>query len=121
MSELNNGSVAPKPLESFRHHGISKFIINYDITEVEGQYQWKSVIAFPLERGVIIDAIINNEYPTSKMDAIRNNYDLVRDGTAGAKTEEYTQEYQAMQALRVHAKEIATEIIESLPTDEVQE
>ena len=45
------------------------------------------------------------------MDAVRNNYDLVRDGSAGDKTEEYTKEYLDMQAWRKKAKELADEIM----------
>lgn len=113
MLELKSGTAAPQAVESFRHHGMSKYIINYDVTQENGQYEWKSIIVFPLTRDDIIDALIEGEYSSSKMDAIRNNYDLVRDGSAGDRTEDYTQEYQTMQAFRVHAKEIATEIMNS--------
>ena len=46
------------------------------------------------------------------MDAVRNNYELVRDGTAGDKTQEYTDEYLAMQEWRRYAKELASDIME---------
>ena len=46
-----------------------------------------------------------------EMDAVRNNYDRVRDGKAGDKTEEYTREYEAMQDWRDYAKLVAKSFI----------
>ena len=59
----------------------------------------------------LISSLIKANYPADRMDAIRNNYELVKDGTAGDKAEEYTQEYLAMQDWRVYSKELATEIM----------
>lgn len=67
-----------------------------------------------IENNAIANALINLYYPTDKMDAIRNNYDLVRDGSAGDKTEEYTKEYLDMQAWRKKAKELADEIMKEV-------
>lgn len=61
----------------------------------------------------LISSLIKANYPADKMDAIRNNYELVKDGTAGDKAEEYTQEYLDMQDWRAYSKELAKEIIDS--------
>lgn len=63
-------------------------------------------------RDKLVSDLIRLKYPSDKMDAVRNNYDLVRDDTAGDKTQEYTEEYLAMQAWRRYAKELANEIFE---------
>lgn len=65
------------------------------------------------DRGILISSLIKANYPADRMDAIRNNYELVKDGTAGDKAEEYTQEYLAMQDWRAYSKEFAKEIIDS--------
>lgn len=62
-------------------------------------------------RDVIISGLIKANYPSDIMDAVRNNYELVRDGTAGDKTQEYTQEYNKMQDWRRYCKELAAEIM----------
>lgn len=64
-------------------------------------------------RNIIISSLIKANYPADKMDAIRNNYELVKDGTAGDKAEEYTQEYLAMQEWRAYSKQLAAEIMAS--------
>ena len=65
------------------------------------------------DRDIIISSLIKANYPSDIMDAIRNNYELVRDGEAGDKTEEYTQEYQRMQEWRAYSKQLAAEIMAS--------
>ena len=65
----------------------------------------------------LISFIIKVNYPADRMDAIRNNYELVKDGIAGDKAEEYTQEYLAMQDWRAYSKELAKEIIDSKEND----
>jgi len=65
-----------------------------------------------VNKDVLASSIIKANYSQDKMDAIRNNYELVRDGTAGDKTQEYTDEYLAMQEWRRYAKELASEIME---------
>lgn len=64
-----------------------------------------------INKNNLISSLIKANYPSDRMDAIRNNYELVKDGTAGDKEEEYTQEYLAMQDWRAHSKELATEIM----------
>ena len=65
----------------------------------------------------LISFLIKANYPADRMDAIRNNYELVKDGTAGDKAEEYTQEYLAMQDWRAYSKELSKEIIDSKEND----
>lgn len=61
----------------------------------------------------IASAIIEDKYPSDKMDAIRLNYELAQNAdTTGItisdeKKEEYITEYKAMQEWRIHAKEVA--------------
>ena len=66
-----------------------------------------------VNKDVLISSLIKANYPADRMDAIRNNYELVKDGTAGDKAEEYTQEYLNMQDWRAYSKELAKEIIYS--------
>src|SRR5574344_1577010 len=61
---------------------------------------------------IVISSLIKAKYPADRMDAVRNNYELVRDGTAGDKTQEYTDDYLAMQEWRRYVKELASEIME---------
>lgn len=65
------------------------------------------------DKGVLISSLIKANYPQDLMDAIRNNYELVRDGDAGDKEEEYTQEYLDMQEWRAYSKQLAAEIMAS--------
>lgn len=65
------------------------------------------------DRDIIISSLIKANYPSDIMDAVRNNYELVCDGTAGDKTQEYTQEYNKMQDWRRYCKELAAEIMNS--------
>ena len=70
-----------------------------------------------ITKDYLIGSLIKANYPADRMDAIRNNYELVRDGAAGDKAEEYTQEYLAMQDWRAYSKELAKEIIYSKEND----
>lgn len=59
----------------------------------------------------IISAIVEDKYPTDKMDAIRLNYELAKDSSISISDEkraEYLAEFKTMQEWRIHAKEIAT-------------
>ena len=104
--------------------GQPEYTINAFIEEViqeDEKIIYKYVpITLPVNtwnKNVIISGLIKANYPADRMDAIRNNYELVRDGTAGDKEEEYTQEYIAMQDWRVYSKELAKEIIDSKEND----
>lgn len=61
--------------------------------------------------GEIVSAIMNDAYSPDAYQAILANYELAKDKNSGITSEkkaEYLAEYQAFQAARVHAKEIAT-------------
>lgn len=69
-------------------------------------------VAQPLTRDNIISAIIGEAYPQDKMQAIINNH-LVNLASTDVN-EEHEQEYEAMQAWRTKAKEVADKVIDSL-------
>lgn len=66
----------------------------------------------------IVDAIIEDKYPSDKMDAIRLNFELAQNSAVASialddsKREEYIAEYKEMQEWRIHAKEIARKAVE---------
>lgn len=66
----------------------------------------------------IASAIIEDKYPSDKMDAIRLNYELAQNAdTTGItlsdeKKDEYIAEHKAMQEWRIHAKEVAKTAVE---------
>lgn len=63
----------------------------------------------------IISAIVEDKYPTDKMDAVRLNYELAKDDTISISDEkraEYLAEYKAMQEWRIHAKEIGRKAVD---------
>lgn len=66
----------------------------------------------------IVSAIIEDKYPSDKMDAIRLNFELAQNGAVAAidldesKCDEYLAEYKEMQEWRIHAKEIARKAVE---------
>lgn len=91
---------------------INIFVQESDISDYEHKYVSLTLPQNTWDRAAIISGIVRLKYTSDEMDAIRNNYDLVRDGTAGDKTQEYTREYLAMQEWRREAKEIASKIME---------
>lgn len=68
--------------------------------------------------GAIASAIIEDKYPSDKMDAIRLNFELAQNSAvasialADSKRKEYIAEYKAMQEWRIHAKEIAQKAVD---------
>lgn len=66
----------------------------------------------------IVDAIIEDKYPSDKMDAIRLNFELAQNSAVASislddsKRDEYIAEYKEMQEWRIHAKEIARKAVE---------
>lgn len=66
----------------------------------------------------IASAIIEDKYPSDKMDAIRLNFELSQNSAVASislddsKREEYIAEYKAMQEWRIHAKKIARKAVE---------
>ena len=112
----------PQRIIVTRYLGQPVYTLNMCVEETgEEEYPFRYFsIKLPVntfEKNDIISGLVNAKYSTNEMDAIRNNYDLVRDGTAGDKTQKYTEEYLAMQAWRREAKELASEIIEEYNKD----
>ena len=62
----------------------------------------------PINRSVLIDAIVTAEYPADRMQAIINNYLL------DMENEERKAEFDAMQSWRAEAKTIATAVMEEI-------
>lgn len=66
----------------------------------------------------IASAIIEDKYPSDKMDAIRLNFELAQNSDVASialddgKRNEYIAEYKAMQEWRIHAKEIARKAVD---------
>ena len=82
-----------------------------DVVFTEAEHAAIVANCTPSEYGLLVSDIIDARYPRPEMDAVRNNYDRVRDGKAGDKTEEYTREYEAMQDWRDYAKLVAKSFI----------
>lgn len=101
--------------EEFVHYVIKDNFVSVRInTETDKGFVFYDETIIPcFNKDVLISGIIKANYPSDIMDAVRNNYELVRDGTAGDKTEEYTEEYNKMQAWRAYSKQLASEIINS--------
>lgn len=99
------------------HLGQPIYTVNTLVEEIQDEYYKYRYISIELpqntwNKDVIISGLIKAKYTSDIMDAVRNNYELVRDGTAGDKTQEYTDEYLAMQEWRRYVKELASEIME---------
>ena len=102
--------IAKRKFQKFRIFGNQVLV---HINEQEnGDFTTCDELMIPCyDRDIIISSLIKANYPSDIMDAVRNNYELVRDGTAGDKTQEYTQEYNKMQDWRRYCKELAAEIM----------
>lgn len=104
--------VAKRKFQKFRIFG-NQVLVHINEQE-DGDFITCDELMIPCyDRNIIISSLIKANYPADRMDAIRNNYELVRDGTAGDKAEEYTQEYLAMQEWRAYSKQLAVEIMAS--------
>lgn len=95
----------------FRIYG-NQASIHINETYGEEDVSFDEIMLPCFNKDALISGLIKANYPSDIMDAVRNNYELVRDGTAGDKTQEYTEEYLAMQEWRRYAKELASEILE---------
>ena len=74
-------------------------------------YDCESVDAVGRGHDDIVSAIINDRYPSDKVQAVMANFANAQDQNSDltqAKREEYLAEYAAYQAWRAHAKQIAT-------------
>ena len=100
----------------FRIYG-NQASIHINETYGEEDVSFDEIMLPCFNKDALVSGLIKANYPSDIMDAIRNNYELVRDGTTGDKAEEYTKEYLAMQDWRVYSKELAKEIINSKEND----
>lgn len=104
--------------QDFKKYSLGKNAVIVRINEVETDDGYVCYDELHLRCSVnhrhadIVSGLVRANYPPDKMDAVRNNYELVRDGMAGDKTQEYTDEYLAMQEWRCYAKKLASEIME---------
>lgn len=111
-------SLKPELVETMLVHGMTLYTVNAFIEKIEENNETIfRYVPIPLPLGVwrkdeLISGLIKAKYTSDLMDAVRNNYELVRDGAAGDKTEEYTEKYNKMQAWRAYSKQLASEIIE---------
>ena len=86
--------------------------VNFGIQEEAEGYSYYSVTV-PIARwdyDSIVSAIVTEEYPSDRMQAIQNNFLKSLSGAAGAKGEDYLQEFNDMQAWRDLAKATAHEV-----------
>lgn len=103
-------TINKKDFQKFRIFG-NKVLVHTNEQEDEDFITCDELMIPCYNRDIIISSLIKANYPADRMDSIRNNYELVKDGTAGDKTAEYTQEYLDMQNWRAYSKELATEIM----------
>lgn len=109
-------SITKQKFQKFRIFG-NKVLVHINEQD-DGDFITCDELMIPCyNKDIIISSLIKANYPADRMDAIRNNYELARDGTAGDKAEEYTQEYLAMQDWRAYSKELAKEIIYNKEND----
>lgn len=105
-------TINKKDFHKFRIFG-NKVLVHINEQEDGDTISCDELMIPCFDKGILISSLIKANYSSDLMDAVRNNYELVRDGTAGDKAEEYTQEYLAMQDWRREAKELANEIMAS--------
>lgn len=113
------GDNKPEPTTFVYDLGRKQYTINFDCEETDGQYSWKSATLEPgyWSYGTIVSAIITLKYTDSQIEAINNNMMAVLSGTSDASEEkqaEYKQEFAELQSWRNHAKEIASEAMNSI-------
>lgn len=97
----------PNEIEYKIHLGQRQYSINYDIVENDEIFEYNSV-ELPLgvfSYDAIVNAIISDEYPSDKMQAVINNYLL--------DSEKGKEEFEQMQNCRTKAKAIAKQLLES--------
>lgn len=103
-------AIKKEEFQKFRLYG-NKVLVHINEQEGEDTITCDELMIPCYNRDVVISSLIKANYPADRMDAIRNNYELVKDGIAGDKAEEYTEEYNKMQEWRAYSKELAKEII----------
>lgn len=97
----------PDFIETYIINATRRYYINIDIVYSNGEYNWEQV-KIPAGRwdyAGVVDALVQYKYPIDKMQAVINNYLL-------DPNDEYAiSEFNAMQAWRKEAKEIAKEAL----------
>lgn len=97
----------PNILETYVLGGVRRYNININVVQDGEMYKWEQVNV-PIEKwnySGIVDALVQFKYPIDKMQAVINNYLL-------DPNDEYAiSEFNAMQAWRKEAKEIAKEAL----------
>lgn len=106
------GKERPASVEVKLRLGQKQRTVNYNVERVtkdgESMYRWQSVVLDPGEWGYgkIVSAIVNQEYPADRMQAVVNNY------LADAEDPEAAGEMQDMQDWRAFAKEVAKDALQ---------
>lgn len=99
--------IKPDILETYVLGGVRRYDINIDVVQEGEMYKWEQVNV-PIEKwnySGVVDTLIQYKYPIDKMQAVINNYLL-------DPNDEYAvSEFNAMQAWRKEAKEIAKEAL----------
>lgn len=97
----------PDILETYVLGGVRRYDINIGVIQDGEMYKWEQV-SVPTEKwnyAGVVDALVSHKYPIDKMQAVINNYLL-------DPNDEYAvSEFNAMQAWRKEAKEIAKEAL----------
>lgn len=100
--------IKPDIIETYILGGVRRYYINIDVVQIGEMYRWEQVNV-PINKwnySGVVDALISYKYPIDKMQATINNYLL-------DPYDEYAiSEFNAMQAWRKEAKEIAKQALE---------
>lgn len=97
----------PNLVEKEIINGREIFFVNWNITYNEGWYKYDQISIWydKWNYSGVVDALVQHQYPIDKMQAVINNYLL-------DPNDEYAvSEFNAMQAWRKEAKEIAKEAL----------
>ena len=97
----------PEMVEMDVVYATRRYAVNIDICENYGVYEWERVEIPAGKWGYagVVDSLVQHKYPIDKMQAVINNYLL-------DPYDEYAvSEFNAMQAWRKEAKEIAKEAL----------
>ena len=100
-------NVRPELVDKYILYATQRYAINVDIVEKDGVFVYEQVEipAGRWEYSGVVDALVQFKYPIDKMQAVINNYLL-------DPNDEYAiSEFNAMQAWRKEAKEIAKEAL----------
>ena len=97
----------PELVEVYIIYATRRYFVNIDLEKTDNIYRWKQVEipAGKFDYAGIVDSLVQHKYPIDKMQAVINNYLL-------DPYDEYAvSEFNAMQAWRKEAKEIAKEAL----------